>query len=77
MVKNIKYHFYGNTTDLYINVLERTPVLYNRGQLFIRILQRQYRISDSLTSDGYTQPHSYGDILVLLTVISTLIKINK
>jgi hypothetical protein len=41
MVKNMKYHFYGNTTDLYTNVLERTPVIYNREQLSIRILQRQ------------------------------------
>jgi hypothetical protein len=41
MVKNMKYHFYGNTTDLYTNVLERTPLLYDRGQLSIRILQRQ------------------------------------
>jgi hypothetical protein len=27
-------------------------------------------MTDSLTSDGYTQPHSYGDIPVLPTVSS-------
>jgi hypothetical protein len=37
----MKYHFYGNAADLYTNVLERTPVLYSRGQLSIEILQRQ------------------------------------
>jgi len=26
-------------------------------------------MSDSLTSDGYTQPQSYGDILVLPTLL--------
>jgi hypothetical protein len=36
----MKYHFYGNTTDLYTNVLERTPVLYSKGQLSIKILQK-------------------------------------
>ena len=35
LVKNMNYQFYGNTTDLYTNVLERTPVLYSRGQLSI------------------------------------------
>ena len=57
---NLKYYFYGNTTDLCTKVLERTPVLYSKGQLSVKIL-------DNLTSDGYTQPHSYGDIPVLLT----------
>jgi hypothetical protein len=64
---NLKCHFYGNTTDLYTKVLERTPVLYSKGQLSRKILQRQQRMSDSLTSDDYTQPHSYGDIPVLPT----------
>jgi hypothetical protein len=64
---NMKYHFYENTTDLYTNVLERTPVLYSKGQLSIKILQRQLRMSGSLTQDSYTQPYSYGDIPVLPT----------
>jgi hypothetical protein len=28
---NMQYNFYGNTTDLYTNVLERAPVLYSKG----------------------------------------------
>jgi hypothetical protein len=35
---NMKYHFYGNTTDLYASVLERTPILYSKGQLSVKIL---------------------------------------
>jgi hypothetical protein len=35
---NMLYHFYGNTTDLYTEVLERTPALYDKGQLSVKTL---------------------------------------
>jgi hypothetical protein len=37
-VMNMLYHFYGNTTDLYTKVLERTPVLYGKVQLSMKSL---------------------------------------
>jgi hypothetical protein len=35
---NMQQHFYGNTIDLYNKVLERKPVLYGKGQLFMKSL---------------------------------------
>jgi hypothetical protein len=32
------YHFYGDTTDLYTKVLERTPILYGKGRLSMKTL---------------------------------------
>jgi hypothetical protein len=37
-IMNMLYHFYGNTTDLYTKALERTPALYGKGQLSMKIL---------------------------------------
>jgi hypothetical protein len=33
---NMSYRFYGNTTNLYTTMLERIPVLYDKGQLSMK-----------------------------------------
>jgi hypothetical protein len=60
MVKNMLYHFYGNTTDIYTKVLERTPVYeksvkaFHDGDEYVAIL---YKVATQRTQ-------FYGDILV-------------
>jgi hypothetical protein len=64
------YHFYGNTTDLYTKILERTPVLYSKGQLSMKSLYKLFMVVTDMWQSYTRWPRKaqfHGDIPIKIS----------